>query len=139
MNTNREKVAEHSAPVLQGQETPKPRLLVALPDLAGPGDAHDAAGAPNAPNGHEAVDPPGVDAAAQGEMPSLFHKRHLLRGWRDRIHQVLQNEDGAVTAEYAIIIMAAVAFAGVLVAIIRSEQIREMLVKLVENALGSAG
>ncbi|UOQ61691.1 DUF4244 domain-containing protein [Leucobacter rhizosphaerae] len=44
-----------------------------------------------------------------------------------------------MTAEYAIIIMAAVAFAGVLVAIVRSEQIREMLVTLVENALGSGG
>lgn len=56
-----------------------------------------------------------------------------------RVREVLRDEGGAVTAEYAIIIMAAVAFAGVLVAIIRSEQIREMLVTLVENALGSAG
>lgn len=49
------------------------------------------------------------------------------------------DERGAVTAEYAIVIMAAVAFAGLLVAIMRSSEIRSMLVQLVENALGAAG
>jgi len=55
---------------------------------------------------------------------------------------VLRGEDserGAVTAEYAIVILAGVAFAGVLVAIMRSGEIRQMLVDLVQNALGSAG
>ncbi|MBS3182116.1 DUF4244 domain-containing protein [Leucobacter sp. Marseille-Q4368] len=47
------------------------------------------------------------------------------------------DERGAVTAEYAIVIMAAVAFAGLLVAIMRSSEIRAMLVELVENALGA--
>lgn len=46
---------------------------------------------------------------------------------------------GAVTAEYAIVIMAAVAFAGLLVAIMRSSEIRQMLVDLVQSALGTAG
>ena len=50
-----------------------------------------------------------------------------------------QDDTGAVTAEYAIIIMAGVAFAGLLVAIMRSGEIRQMLVDLVQNALGSAG
>lgn len=51
---------------------------------------------------------------------------------------LLADERGAVTAEYAIVIMAAVAFA-LLVAIMRSSEIRAMLVQLVENALGAAG
>lgn len=50
-----------------------------------------------------------------------------------------RDERGAVTAEYAIVIMAAVAFAGLLVAILRSAEIRAMLVQLVEDALGAAG
>lgn len=50
-----------------------------------------------------------------------------------------RDESGAVTAEYAIIIMAGVAFAGVLVAIIRSKEIRDMLVTLVQNSLGIGG
>ena len=51
----------------------------------------------------------------------------------------VRDDRGAVTAEYAIVIMAAVAFAGLLVAIMRSGEIRAMLVDLVQNALGSAG
>lgn len=47
-------------------------------------------------------------------------------------------ERGAVTAEYAIVILAAVAFAGLLVAILQSAEIRAMLVGLVEQALGTS-
>lgn len=52
---------------------------------------------------------------------------------------MLRDERGAVTAEYAIVILAGVAFAGLLVAILRSNEIRQMLVDLVQQALGSAG
>ncbi len=52
---------------------------------------------------------------------------------------LLRDDRGAVTAEYAVIIMAAVAFAGVLVAIMRSGEVRAFLVNLVEQALNSAG
>lgn len=49
------------------------------------------------------------------------------------------DEQGAVTAEYAVVILAGVAFAGLLIAVIRSEEVRTMLVDLVQQALGSAG
>lgn len=58
---------------------------------------------------------------------------------RRRIEALASDERGAVTAEYAVVIMAAVAFAGLLVAIMRSSEIRAMLVNLVENALGTGG
>ncbi|CAG7617283.1 DUF4244 domain-containing protein [Leucobacter soli] len=51
----------------------------------------------------------------------------------------LGDDRGAVTAEYAIVILAGVAFAGLLVAILRSDEVRQVLVDLVQNALGSAG
>lgn len=51
----------------------------------------------------------------------------------------LRDDEGAVTAEYAVVIMGAVAFAGVLVAIMRSGEVRAFLLSLVEQALGSAG
>lgn len=51
----------------------------------------------------------------------------------------LRDDQGAVTAEYAVIIMAAVAFAGVLVAIMRSGEVRAFLLDLVQRALGTAG
>lgn len=59
--------------------------------------------------------------------------------FRDRLRGMLRDEAGAVTAEYALIIMAGVAFAGVLILIMRSEEVRSMLLNLVQNALSSAG
>lgn len=49
-------------------------------------------------------------------------------------HKLL-DETGAATAEYAIATMAAVGFAGLLVVIMRSEEVRAILFDLVENAL----
>lgn len=48
-------------------------------------------------------------------------------------------ERGAATAEYAIVIMAAVGFAGLLVVIMRSDAVRAMLTDLVQRALTFAG
>ena len=66
-----------------------------------------------------------------------------LARWRDaargKAAQGLQADEGAVTAEYAVVIMGAVAFAGVLVAIMRSGEVRAFLLNLIEQALSSAG
>ena len=51
------------------------------------------------------------------------------------IGDLLVDESGAATAEYAIATMAAVAFAGLLVVIMRSEEVRTMLEDLVRRAL----
>lgn len=51
----------------------------------------------------------------------------------------LADEEGAATAEYAITTMAAVAFAGVLVAIMRSGEVRGILTDLVRRALSLDG
>jgi Flp pilus assembly pilin Flp len=47
----------------------------------------------------------------------------------------LRDEDGAATAEYAIATLAAVGFAGLLVAILRSDEVRGLLLDLVHRAL----
>lgn len=44
-------------------------------------------------------------------------------------------EKGAVTAEYAVVIVAAAAFAVVLLTIVKSDQIKQLLLKLIQNAL----
>lgn len=54
------------------------------------------------------------------------------------IHR-LRHDRGATTAEYVIATMAAVGFAGLLVVIMRSDQVRAMLTDLVERALTFAG
>jgi Flp pilus assembly pilin Flp len=53
------------------------------------------------------------------------------RRWRD--------ERGAATAEYAIATMAAVGFAGLLVVIMRSDEVRGMLTDIIRSALSIPG
>ncbi len=47
----------------------------------------------------------------------------------------MTDDSGAATAEYAIATMAAVAFAGLLVVIMRSDEVREILLGLIRDAL----
>ena len=47
----------------------------------------------------------------------------------------LSKEDGSATAEYAIATMAAVGFAGLLVVIMRSDEVKAILYDLVMKAL----
>ena len=61
-----------------------------------------------------------------------------VRGRRARLRRVLRRlagERGAATAEYAVATMAAVGFAGLLVVILRGDEVRGILTDLVRNAL----
>ena len=49
------------------------------------------------------------------------------------------SEEGASTAEYGIVMLAAVGFAGLLVLILKSDEVRSMLLDIVRNALSIAG
>ena len=51
---------------------------------------------------------------------------------------MLRSEEGSATAEYAIATMAAVGFAGLLVVIMRSEEVKQLLHDLVFKALNEA-
>lgn len=65
-------------------------------------------------------------ASALPEFPALTARRSTTLFLDDR---------GAATAEYAIATMAAVAFAGLLVVIMRSDEVRGILTDLVRRAL----
>ncbi|WP_136054803.1 DUF4244 domain-containing protein [Microbacterium sp. K24] len=54
---------------------------------------------------------------------------------RRRAAALFGDDTGAATAEYAITTMAAVAFAGLLVVIMRSDEVRGILTDLVRRAL----
>jgi Flp pilus assembly pilin Flp len=54
---------------------------------------------------------------------------------RARASRLFRDETGAATAEYAIATMAAVAFASLLVVIMRSDEVRGILTDLVRRAL----
>jgi len=62
--------------------------------------------------------------------PGVPRQSHSLRERFDR---------GAATAEYAIATMAAVGFAGLLVVIMRSDEVRGILTDLVRSALTFSG
>ncbi|UFS57816.1 DUF4244 domain-containing protein [Subtercola endophyticus] len=57
----------------------------------------------------------------------------------DRITAMLADESGSVTAEYAIATMAAVGFAGLLVVILRGDEVRGMLTDMIHRALTVSG
>ncbi|PYY58954.1 DUF4244 domain-containing protein [Curtobacterium sp. MCSS17_011] len=57
--------------------------------------------------------------------------RSFVTRWRSR----LRDDRGSATAEYAVVILAAVAFAGVLVAVMRSGEVQTILTDLVRGAL----
>ncbi|QUW18490.1 MULTISPECIES: DUF4244 domain-containing protein [Agrococcus] len=51
------------------------------------------------------------------------------------LERLVHEEDGAATAEYVIATMAAVGFAGLLVVILRSDEVRAVLTDMVQRAL----
>lgn len=55
-----------------------------------------------------------------------------LRTWGQQIHR---EEEGLATAEYGIVMLAAVGFAGLLVAVLSSDTARGLLTGIVERAL----
>lgn len=51
------------------------------------------------------------------------------------LHQLHEEEDGASTAEYGVVVLAAVGFAGVLTLVLSSDGVRSMLTNLIQRAL----
>ncbi len=54
---------------------------------------------------------------------------------RSRVVAAIADERGSATAEYAVATMAAVGFAGLLVVILRGDEVRQVLTDLVRRAL----
>lgn len=73
--------------------------------------------------------PPHPPPRLRRVRPPLDHSH------RHRLLRRLAGERGAATAEYAVATMAAVGFAGLLVIILRGEEVRGILTDLVRNAL----
>ena len=66
----------------------------------------------------------------------LLTRRRAERLFRPSdVHSRSSDDTGAATAEYAIATMAAVAFAGLLVVIMRSDEVRGILTDLIRRAL----
>lgn len=68
-------------------------------------------------------------------LPSLLAPQPFPVMSRRRAVDLFGDDTGAATAEYAVATMAAVAFAGLLVVIMRSDEVRGILTDLVRRAL----
>jgi hypothetical protein len=80
---------------------------------------------------HARAEQPRTERARTEPKTAMLHRlREVVRHGRD---------EGAATAEYVVATMAAVGFAGLLVLILRSDEVRGMLTDLVRNALTVAG
>jgi len=77
----------------------------------------------------------GGAAPANRTAPSTPSARSVDPGRFRRALRVVAGERGAATAEYAVATMAAVGFAGLLVVILRGDEVRGILTDLVRNAL----
>lgn len=67
--------------------------------------------------------------------PTTARLMPAARSIAKRVFWRLHDEEGAATAEYAVATMAAVGFAGLLIVILRGDEVRGMLTDLVRDAL----
>ena len=87
---------------------------------------------------HAIDTPPPAGGVAGGERFSARSIPSDRSGGPRRFRRTLRfvtGERGAATAEYAVATMAAVGFAGLLVVILRGDEVRGILTDLVRNAL----
>ncbi|MBC7517842.1 MAG: DUF4244 domain-containing protein [Microbacteriaceae bacterium] len=87
--------------------------------------------------------PTALPTVTAGAPRRRFANRQSTRAWSTsdwvRDTRWLRSDYGSATAEYAIATMAAVGFAGLLVVIMRGNEVRAILTDLVHRALTFAG
>lgn len=80
-----------------------------------------------------------VETDVPRAAPNSVPKAPSGSGAMVRVLAALRDEEGAATAEYAVATMAAVGFAGLLVVILRGDEVRGILTDLIRRALTIAG
>jgi len=84
--------------------------------------------------GQSASAPQAITASLPANVVELYPGAGAARS-RSDVRRLLGSEAGMATAEYAITTLAAVGFAGLLVFILRSEEVRGFLLNLIRTAL----
>lgn len=77
----------------------------------------------------------------KSDPPSLVVPPHVVRWERSRAHRfvaALRDDSGAATAEYAMVVLAAVGLGGLLAVILKSDDVRSLLMDLISRALTGA-
>ncbi len=63
-------------------------------------------------------------------------EQEIARGWTPEGVEACWDDRGMATVEYAMVTVAAAAFAGVLAVLIRSDEVRELLAGVIRGAFG---
>ncbi len=81
--------------------------------------------------------PDGADVPGAVGEPARHRRRGRLAHWWRRVTggATSARDEGMATAEYAIVTVAAVAFAGLLIAVLRSDEVRGLLLGIIQGAL----
>ncbi len=77
------------------------------------------------------------NARSRGDGGGTWYQARFRKRTRSGWMAFVRGEDGAATAEYAVATMAAVGFAGLLVVILRGDEVRGVLTDLVRRALST--
>ncbi len=77
-----------------------------------------------------------MNDAAPGPSTKLRMKGSTMKHIIDRLRD--HNDEGMATVEYALVTVAAAAFAAVLIAIVKSPEVRSALASLVSQALSGS-
>ena len=96
---------------------------------------HRASGAEIPVEAGPAAQEPGAGAEVASNVVELFPGGSRSRGYRRGRMRHFGSDAGMATAEYAIATLAAVGFAGLLVFILRSDEVRGFLLNLIRTAL----
>ena len=89
---------------------------------------------PQPVKGTEGKGPEGKGTEGRSNVVELYPGSSRGRRYRSRV-RFMGSETGMATAEYAIATLAAVGFAGLLVFILRSDEVRGFLLNLIRTAL----
>ena len=65
-----------------------------------------------------------------------FNPTWITNETKGKQMKLIHKDDGVITAEYAIATLAAVAFAGLLVLVLRSDEVKVLLFQMIARALG---
>ena len=96
---------------------------------------HRASGAEITVEAEPTAQEPGAGPEVTNNVVELYPGGSRGRGYRRGRMRHLGSDAGMATAEYAIATLAAVGFAGLLVFILRSDEVRGFLLNLIRTAL----
>jgi hypothetical protein len=127
-------ITSPSAAIIENPTTDPDTAPLAAPDTAPLTDSGDIEVTPEEPATARRAFPSAFPSGGTGGRQGLIRAR-TVRSNTVRALLKMREDRGAATAEYIVATMAAVGFAGLLIVILRGDEVRGILTELVRSAL----